>query len=138
MSFKILIVSANYYENISNINFDEGSIAFWASPNWFGVDNDSNFTIYCEDIEDMHKVGGWKHEYLTKTKKKDAVMYIHDAETGEKYPITKKSIIDALQKMDNPKYQYTKALNRILIGQSDADDADIVVQTACFGEVVYG
>ena len=104
----------------------EGGITYWA-------DN-----ISCEDNKDMKKVGGWKHEYLTKTKKKDAVMYLHDAETGEKYPITKKSIIDALQKMDNPKYQYTKALNRILIGQSDADDADIVVQTACFGEVVYG
>ena len=104
----------------------EGGITYWAE------------NISCKDNDDMKKVGGWKHEYLTKTKKKDAVMYIHDAETGEKYPITKKSIIDALQKMDNPKYQYTKALNRILIGQSDADDADIVVQTACFGEVVYG
>ena len=104
----------------------EGGITYWAE------------NISCKDNDDMKKVGGWKHEYLTKTKKKDAVMYIHDAETGEKYPMTKKSIIDALQKMDNPKYQYTKALNRILIGQSDADDADIVVQTACFGEVVYG
>jgi len=104
----------------------EGGITYWAE------------NISCKDNDDMKKVGGWKHEYLTKTKKKDAVMFIHDAYDGDKHPITKKSIIDALQKMDNPKYQYTKALNRILIGQSDADDADIVVQTACFGEVVYG
>ena len=104
----------------------EGGITYWA-------DN-----ISCKDNDDMKKVGVWKHEYLTKTKKKRAVMYIHEIETGEKYPITKKSIINALQKMDTPEYQYTKALNRILIGQSDADDADIVVQTACFGEVVYG
>ena len=104
----------------------EGGIVYWAN------------NISCEDNKDMEEVGGWKHEYLTKTKKKDAVMYIHESETGEKYPITKKSIIDALQKMDTPEYKYTKALNRLLNGDWDSDDADIVVQTACFGEVVYG
>ena len=104
----------------------EGGITYWA-------DN-----ISCEDNKHMSKVGGWKHEYLTRTKKKDAVMYIHELETGEKYPITKKLIIDALQKMDDPEYGWTKALDRILNEQYDADDADIVVQTACFGEVVYG
>ena len=40
--------------------------------------------------------------------------------------------------MDTPEYKYTKALERILSETYDADDADIVVQTACFGEVVYG
>ena len=104
----------------------EGGITYWA-------DN-----VSCEDNKDMKDVGGWKHEYLTKTKKKDAVMYIHDISDEQKHPITKKSIIDALQKMGEPKYKYTKALNRILNEQYDADDADIVVQTACFGEVVYG
>ena len=104
----------------------EGGIIYWAN------------NISCKDNKDMEKVGGWKHEYLTRTKKKDAVMYIHDAETGEKYPITKKSIIDALQKMDSPEYKYTNTLERILYGDWDADDADIVVQTACFGKIVFG
>ena len=104
----------------------EGGITYWAE------------NISCKDNKDMKKVGGYKSEYLTKTKKKDAVIYIHESETGEKYPITKKSIIDALQKMDTPEYKYTKALNRLLNGDWDALDADIVVQTACFGEVVYG
>ena len=104
----------------------EGGITYWAE------------NISCKDNKDMKKVGGYKSEYLTKTKKKDAVIYIHESETGEKYPITKKSIIDALQKMDTPEYKYTKALNRLLNDGWDADDADIVVQTACFGEVVYG
>ena len=104
----------------------EGGITYWAG------------NVSCKDEEDMQKVGGYKHEYLTKTKLKDAVMYIHDAETGEKFTITKKLIIFALQKMDNPEYKYRKALKRILNGDWDADDADIVVQTACFGEVVYG
>tara|TARA_Y100001938_G_scaffold149417_1_gene236142 strand:+ start:3445 stop:3837 length:393 start_codon:yes stop_codon:yes gene_type:complete len=104
----------------------EGGITYWAN------------NISCKDNKDMKKVGGWKHEYLTKTKLKDAVMYIHESETGEKHPITKKSIIDALQKMDAPEYKYTKALNRLLYGGWDASDADILVQTACFGEVVYG
>ena len=104
----------------------EGGITYWAE------------NVSCKDNKDMKKDGGWKHEYLTRTKKKDAVMYIHESETGEKYPITKKSIIDALQKMDSPEYKYTKALGRILDETYDADDADIVVQTACFGEVIYG
>ena len=104
----------------------EGGITYWAE------------NISCKDNKDMKKVGGYKSEYLTKTKKKDAVIYVHESETGEKYPITKKSIIDALQKMDTPEYNYTKALNRLLNGDWDSDDADIVVQTACFGEVVYG
>ena len=104
----------------------EGGITYWAE------------NISCKDNKDMKKVGGYKSEYLTKTKKKDAVIYIHESETGEKYPITKKSIIDALQKMDTPEYKYTKALGRILDETYDADDADIVVQTACFGQVVYG
>ena len=63
----------------------EGGSTYWA-------DN-----VSCEDKEDMKKVGGWKHEYLTRTKKKDAVLFIHDM-----------------------------------------FDADLVLQIACFGEVVYG
>ena len=52
--------------------------------------------------------------------------------------MSKKSIIDALQKMDDIYYCCTKALGRILNETYDADDSDIVVQMACFGEVVYG
>ena len=103
----------------------EGGITYWAN------------NISCHDNKDMKKVGGWKHEYLTKTKKKDAKLIVHTISGGE-VTVTKKSIIDALQKMDTPEYKYTKALDRILSEQYDADDADIVVQTACFGEVVYG
>ena len=104
----------------------EGGSTYWAN------------NISCKDNADMKKVGGWKHEYLTKTKKKHAVMYIHEIGTEEKYPITKNYIIGALQKMDDPKNGCTKALNRILFGDWDACDADIVLQMACFGEVVYG
>jgi len=103
----------------------EGGITYWA-------DN-----VSCHNNKDMKKVGGWKHEYLTGSKLKEAKLIIHTISGGE-VVMTKKSIIDALQKMDNPEYKYTKALSRILNEQYDADDADIVVQTACFGEVVYG
>ena len=102
----------------------EGGSTYWAE------------NISCQDIEDMKKVGGYKSEYLTKTKKNNAVMYIHAED--HKYPITKKNIIDALQKMDTPEYKYTKVLNRILNESWDASDADVVLQTACFGKVVYG
>ena len=106
----------------------EGGITYWAK------------NISCEDNKDMKKVGGYKSEYLTKTKKEDAGMFIHVMEGyGQgKVRITKESIINALQQMDDPEYKCTKALNRLLNGGWDADDADIVVQTACFGEVVYG
>ena len=104
----------------------EGGITYWAN------------NVSCEDREDMLKVKGWKHEYLTKTKKKDAVMYIHDMYDGEKHPITKKSIIKALERMCKPENKCTKALARILDETYDADDADIAVQMACFGEIVYG
>ena len=103
----------------------EGGITYWAN------------NVSCHNREDMKKVGGWKHKYLTKTKLKDAKLIIHTIDGGE-VAITEKSIIDALQKMDSPKYKYTKALSRILKWEYDSDDADIVVQTACFGEVVYG
>ena len=102
----------------------EGGITYWA-------DN-----VSCHDNKDMKKVGGWKHEYLTNTKKKDAKLIISGY--GFIASITKKLIIDALQKMDTHEYKYTKALSRLLNGGWDALDADIVVQTACFGEVVYG
>ena len=59
----------------------EGGITYWAN------------NISCKDNKDMKKVGGWIHEYLTKTKLKDAVMYIHESETGEKHPIRLKRII---------------------------------------------
>ena len=79
----------------------EGGITYWAN------------NISCQNREDMKKVGGWKHEYLTKTKLKDAKLIIHTIEDGQ-VAFSKKSIIDALQKMDTPEYKYTKALNRIL------------------------
>ena len=103
----------------------EGGSTYWAT------------NVSCEDKEDMKKVGGYKSEYLTKTKKKDAVMFIHTIE-DDKHPITKKSIIDALQKMDDPENGCTQSLGRILDETYDAGDTDLVLQMACFGEVVYG
>ena len=50
-------ISDELIENILCGAF-EGGITYWA-------DN-----VSCHDNEDMKKVGGWKHEYLTKTKKK--------------------------------------------------------------------
>ena len=103
----------------------EGGITYWAN------------NVSCHDNDDMKKVGGWKHEYLTGSKLKDAKLIIHSIDGGE-VAMTKKSIIDALQKMDTPEYECRQALDRLLNGGYDADDVDIVVQTACFGEVVYG
>ena len=102
----------------------EGGSTYWAT------------NVSCKDKEDMKKVGGWKHEYLTKTKKKDAKLIISGY--GFIASITKKSIIDALQKMDDPENGCTKALGRILDETYDAGDTDLVLQMACFGEVVYG
>ena len=103
----------------------EGGSTYWAT------------NVSCKDKEDMKKVGGYKDSYLTRTKLKDAVMFIHTIE-DDKQPITKKSIIDALQKMDDPENGCTKALGRILDETYDSGDAYLVLQMACFGEVVYG
>ena len=121
---KRLEISDELIEHILCSAF-EGGITYWAN------------NVSCEDNKDMKEVGGWKHEYLTKTRKRDAVMYIHTMEGG-KVKITKSLIIEALQQMDDPEYNYIKVLNRLLNDGWDAYDADIVVQTACFGEVVYG
>ena len=117
-------ISDKMIEYILSSAFEGGS-TYWAN------------NVSFHNKEDGEKVGGWKHKYLTTTKLKDAKLIIHTIEGGQ-VAFRKKSIIHALQKMDKPEYKYTKALNRILNEQWDADDADIVVQTACFGEVVYG
>nr|BAR34021.1 hypothetical protein [uncultured Mediterranean phage uvMED] len=104
----------------------EGGITYWANQ------------LSIKDKKDAKKVKCYKHEYLTKTKKKDAVMYIHDMFDDQKYSITKKSIINALERMSKPENCYTKAFRRILDETYDAYDADVVVQTACFGKVIYG
>ena len=103
----------------------EGGITYWAK--WANIENK----------KDAKKVACFTSEYLTRTKLKDAKLIIWTVDDS-KIPITKKSIIDALQKMDNPKYKHRKALKRILDETYDACDADILVQTACFGEVVFG
>ena len=118
-------ISDEMIENLLCSAFEGGS-TYWAE------------NVSCEDRGDMKKVGGYKSEYLTRTKKKNAVMYIHDGTTGKSHSITKKSIIDALQKMDNPKYKHTRALKEIIAERYDAGHADCVLQMACFGEVIYG
>ena len=103
----------------------EGGSTYWAG------------NVSCHNREDMKKVGGHKSNYLTRTNLKDAKLIIHALDGGE-VAITKQSIIDALQKMDDPEYKYTKSLQRILNETWDACDSDNVLQTACFGEVIYG
>ena len=111
-------------ENILCSAFEGGS-TYWAN------------NVSCHNKEDRKKVGGYKSEYLTRTKLKDAKLIMHTG-CGSEVAFSKKSIIDALQMMDDPKNGCTKALKRILFGDWDADDADIVLQMACFKEVVYG
>ena len=50
--------------------------------------------------------------------------------------ISDKKIIDALQKMDNPKYGVTKALNRLLEGSYDSDDTNFCIEIALYGEIL--
>ena len=63
------ISTINYTVPISDVLIEnilctafEGGITYWAE------------NVSCKDTEDMKKVGGYKSEYLTKTKKKDAVL----------------------------------------------------------------
>ena len=117
-------ISDKMIEYILSSAFEGGS-TYWAN------------NVSFHNKEDGEKVGGWKHKYLTTTKLKDAKLIVHTIEGGQ-VAFSKKSIIDGLQLMDVPEYGCTKALKRLLFGDWDADDADIVLQMACFKEVVYG
>ena len=103
----------------------EGGSNYWAN------------NVSFHNKEDGKKIGGWKHKYLTTTKLKDAKLIVH-TNSGGQVAFSKKSIIEGLQMMDDPKNGCTKALKRLLFGDWDAWDADIAFQMACFKEVVYG
>ena len=117
-------ISDEMIEDILCTAFEGGS-TYWAN------------NVSFHNKEDGKKVGGWKHKYLTTTKLKDAKLIMHTIEGGQ-VAFSKKSIIKGLQMMDDPENGCTKALKRLLFGDWDADDADIVLQMACFKEVVYG
>ena len=116
-------ISDEMIENLLCSAFEGGS-NYWT--NWVNI----------ADKKDAKKVGGYLSEYLTTTKLKDAKLIV--CTDNDEIEITKKSIIDALQKMDNPKYKHTKALKEIIAETYDAGHADCVLQMACFGEVIYG
>ena len=116
-----LEISDELIENILVTAFEGGS-TYWAK--WANI----------ADKKDAKKVACFTSEYLTRTKKKDAKLIIW-TDDDDKIEITKKSIIDALQQIDS---EYPETLNRILNEEYDADDTDIVLQMACFKEIVFG
>ena len=50
--------------------------------------------------------------------------------------LTDEKIVEALQKMNNPKHEVTKAFNRLLHGGYDSDDTNFVIQLALYGETL--
>ena len=50
--------------------------------------------------------------------------------------LTNEKIVNALQKMDNPKYKVTKSLNRLLNGGYDSCDTNNCIEIALYGEIV--
>ena len=51
--------------------------------------------------------------------------------------LTEEDIVDALSKMDTPKYSCTKSVGRLLDGSYDSSDTNNCVQIALYGEVLY-
>ena len=50
--------------------------------------------------------------------------------------LTDKKIVEALQKMDNPKYSVTKSYNRLLHGGYDSCDTNNCIEIALYGFVL--
>ena len=48
--------------------------------------------------------------------------------------ITDKKIVEAFEKMNNPKYSVTKSLNRLLHGGADSCDACNVIEIVLYGK----
>jgi len=69
-------------------------------------------------------------EYASDCISKGGAIIVEDKE------INKQSILDALTWLSNNKY--TKVLDRLINGGYDADDADVLFQVVCFGDVIYG
>ena len=63
--------------------------------------------------------------------KADSEMYFDVSKLKEK------DIVNALQKMNNPKYSCTKSLCRLLDGSYDSSDTNNCVQIALYGEAIY-
>lgn len=109
-------------ENIDDIMVSalEGGICYWCN--------------YAEVIEDK-RVAEWGHEQIAR----GGVLMLHDAEEDDVYELTKEKFINGfrlwLENGDDLYGAVTK--DGVDCGQIDGAMADMIIQYALFGEVLY-
>tara|TARA_A100001201_G_scaffold104078_2_gene89269 strand:+ start:36 stop:380 length:345 start_codon:yes stop_codon:yes gene_type:complete len=97
--------------------------------NWLSTAFEGGINYWCDGIE--VKDNDYKGtKYASECISKGGTIIVEDKE------INKQNILDALTWLSNNKY--TKALDRLINGGYDADDADVLFQVVCFGNVIYG
>jgi len=96
---------------------------------WLCTAFEGGINYWCDGIE--VKDDDYKGtEYASHCISKGGTIIVEDKE------INKQNILDALTWLSNNKY--TKVLDRLINGGYDADDADVLFQVVCFGNVIYG
>jgi hypothetical protein len=100
------------------------------------VEGGTNYWAYCMEYE-------WEGVEQTSAKLVEMEDYDENESDATVFTITRDSVINALQKiLDEDRFYVSdyimQAVKENDAGYIDANDADYIVQVACYGEVVYG
>ena len=98
---------------------------------------EGGITYWCSGAE---AVGGkYLGEYAHEQISRGGALKLYDAEDDTEYELTKDKFINGFRKAYEDGYlNGACAGDRIDTGEVDAEIADVIVQFALFGEVVYG
>ena len=102
--------------------------------NWLSTAFEGGINYWCNEIkvkDDDYKGVKCASDVISK----GGVIIVNDYPPSN-IKVDKNSILQALVWLSNNKY--TKVLDRLINGGYDADDADVLFQVACFGNVIYG
>jgi hypothetical protein len=107
-------------------------------------------TLPAEEYEGILDTAGYVISYWAcqasiepKAENSDEVIYrVTEDETGTEYVLDKSKVERAIAKIIMDRQWASDPLKNAILdqeyGEIDGDLADIIIQTACFGEVVYG
>ena len=95
---------------------------------------------WCDEaIPDGPYIGKCAHEQVSR----GGTLKLHDAESGEYYYLTQEKFIQGIKKyLENPTagdfLEFVDHELRIDAGNVDIEIADVIIQYALFGEIVFG
>lgn len=111
-------------QNIDDIMVSalEGGINYWASE---------------AEVVEERRCGDWGHEQIAR----GGALILHDAEGPDKWELNLEKFLNGIKlwiKNCCDRYGALQSDGTIDTGEIDSDMADMIVQYALFGEVVYG